>query len=146
MHYIGRYYHALEQKGRLSIPKSFRISLGQSAVITLGLEQSLFLFSKEEWQQLASEQSHLPFTSKLSRDWVRYLANNASPIQIDSLGRALIPEHLRQAAKLEKEVVIVGSFNRIEIWDRHTYHQYFDQITKKAEAIAEAVGQVTKNE
>lgn len=77
MYLIGRYYHALEQKGRLSVPKSFRDNLGKEPVLTQGLEGCLFLFSKLEWEKTVSAVAKQPLTTKKSRDWARYLSNTA---------------------------------------------------------------------
>lgn len=142
MQLIGRYYHALEQKGRLSIPKSFRSQLGSSGIITLGLEKSLFLFAKKNWQQVALEATNLPFTQKKARDWVRLLSNNAQEVNFDSLGRIQIPDYLRDYANLSKRTCVVGSLNRIEIWDQNTYHHYIDHLQKNPEAIAESISQI----
>ena len=136
---IGRYYHALEQKGRLSIPKTFRDQLKPEAVLTTGLDGCCFLFPQGNWQQVALEAHRLPLTQKAARDWVRYLSNNAASVSFDSQGRILIPEHLRQYGDLRKEVVVVGSLSRVEIWDRARYHQYLDTITNQAEQIAESL-------
>jgi MraZ protein len=139
MYLIGRYYHALEQKGRLSIPASFRKQLGDSAILTLGLEGCLFMFAAPNWQQVALEATKLPFTQKKARDWIRLLANNAKQVEFDPLGRILIPDYLRQYAKLQKHVSIVGSLNRLEIWDQSLYHQYLDELQQHPESIAESI-------
>lgn len=137
--FIGRFYHALEQKGRLSIPAVFRLKLGKSAVITRGLDGCLFLFPDQNWQAVATQAETLPLTKRQARSWVRLLANNASQITFDQLGRILIPDHLRTIAHLNKEVVVVGSLTHLEIWDKHIYHTYLDQIENQAEAIAESL-------
>ncbi len=139
MTFIGRYYHALEQKGRLSIPTSFRSKLGKKAIVTLGLDGCLFLFEVAAWQTLVETSANGPITQKNARDWGRYLANNAEEVDFDSQGRILLSEHIREAAKLVKDVVVVGSFNRIEIWDRNHYHSYLADLEKRAESIAESI-------
>jgi len=139
MTYIGRYYHALEQKGRLSIPVSFRSKLGKKAIVTLGLDGCLFLFDEQTWQDTVTETAEGPMTKKNARDWSRYLANNAEEVEYDAQGRILLSEHARLAAKLTKDVVVVGSLNRIEIWDRDTYHLYLADLEKRAESIAESI-------
>jgi MraZ protein len=141
--FIGRHYHALEQKGRLSIPTGFRQSLKTPAVLTAGLEGCLFLFSHKDWEQVALEAASLPFTNRSARDWARYLAGNASEVDFDQLGRILIPDYLRTHAHLAKQTVVVGAFSRIEIWDQERYHTYFESISQDAAAIAEKVAQTT---
>jgi len=140
VNFIGRYYHALEQKGRLSIPKLFREKMAGSAVLTHGLDGCLFIFPLSGWTTVIESAGNLPFTRKNARDWVRLLANNAVEVTFDRLGRILIPDHLQAVAALDKDVVIVGSLNRLEIWDRQRYHAYFDNISKEAESIAERIG------
>jgi MraZ protein len=137
--FIGRYYHALEQKGRVSIPKTFRQSLGETAVITRGLDGCLYLFESDNWQAVAAQAASMPLTQGQARAWVRLLAHNASEVRFDHLGRILINDDLRQQAGLSKDVVIVGSLTHIEIWDRATYHTYLDKISAQAEAIAESL-------
>lgn len=137
--FIGRYYHALEQKGRLSIPKEHRSQLGTNPVLTVGLEGCLFLMPETEWVKVTETAVNSPLTKKAARDWARYLANNAVSVSLDQLGRILIPEHLRDHSHLAKDVVVVGSINRVEIWDRETYHQYLDSISTQAEGIAESL-------
>lgn len=139
--FIGRYYHALEQKGRLSIPSSFRQRLNRQAVITAGLDGCLFLLENQNWESLLNTTQSLAFTNRRNRDWIRYLANNASQVDIDAQGRILIPEHLRQLVGLKNNVVIVGSVDRIEIWDQPTYHKYLDNLINNVESIAESINQ-----
>lgn len=137
--FIGRFYHALEQKGRLSIPASFRVDLDSPAIITAGLEESLMLLNQNKWHNLIKQVSTLSLTKKAHRDWTRYIANNASQVEIDSVGRILIPDHLRTIGRLKKNVVIVGSFDRIEIWDQSTYHTYHESLAQAAADIAESI-------
>jgi MraZ protein len=139
MHLIGRYYHALEQKGRVSIPPSIRCELGETAILTRGLDGCLFLFSNKDWEKTVGETLDLPLTQKVARDWVRLMANNALEVTFDNLNRILIPQYLRESAKLTKDVVIVGSLTRVEIWDQKTYHLYIETLEANAETIAENI-------
>lgn len=137
--YIGRYYHALEQKGRLSIPAAYRSVLGSQAILTRGLDGCLFLFDRITWDKLLAQASSLPLTQKTARDWLRLLTNSAAVMSFDSLGRILIPDYLRETARLRKSVVIVGSLNRIELWDSQAYKAYLHKLESQAEAIAESL-------
>jgi MraZ protein len=139
MVFIGRYYHALEQKGRLSIPVTFRSKLGNNVILTTGLDGCLFLLEESQWETVIKDIENAPLTKKSSRDWSRYLSNNAVEVQFDQQGRILIPEHLRELAKLEKETVIAGSVSRVEIWDRDIYHTYLKDLETRVEAIAETM-------
>jgi MraZ protein len=136
--FTGRYYHTLEDKGRVSLPKKFR-EVGEKWVLTRGLDGGLFLYPPDLFETEVAKLNQLPFTKKAHRDFVRYLTNDALEIVTDKLGRILIPDHLRAAAQLVKEVVIVGSFQRIEVWSVERYHAYLDQLTQTAEELAESI-------
>lgn len=140
MNFIGRYYHALEQKGRIAIPASFRKSLGSDPILTRGLEGCLFLFPKDKWEK-AMIGTTTPFTKKDVREWTRLMVHNAQPASLDGQGRILIQENLKSFAHLEQECVIAGSVDYIEIWDKATYHTYMDRIESQAESIAERIQQ-----
>jgi MraZ protein len=138
---IGRYYHALEQKGRLSIPKSYRDELGSPVIITRGLDGCLFCFAKSKWQQVEADLASLSLNRKQARDYIRLIAQSAYEVPTDGLGRILIPESLRNLAALKKRVVVAGSISRLEIWDESTYHTYLDKLANEAELISEGISQ-----
>ncbi len=141
--FIGRYYHTLGPKGRVSLPKDYRSHFDTAmGTLTIGLDGSLFLFDETHWQTIIDSMSQAPFTKKSHRDWIRLLANNAASVSPDKQGRILIPNYLIQYAQLSKNVVIAGSFNRIEIWDQTKYHQYMDSLTINAPEIAESQTQL----
>ena len=129
--FIGRYYHTIESKGRLAIPPRFREELRSGGVITWGLDGCLFLFPDSFWQKLSKKLASLPLTSAPARNLVRHLVQSASPLNLDSQGRTLIPEHLRQQTQLKKQVVVAGALTRVEIWDRDIYHQHLDLIAQQ---------------
>lgn len=128
--FTGHYYHTIETKGRLAIPISYREELSSGGVLTWGLDGCLFLFPSSSWQRLSEKLASLPMTNLQARNLTRLLIQSASELNLDSQGRTLIPEHLRKIANLKKQVVVAGSLNRIEIWDRDAYHQHFDLIAK----------------
>lgn len=136
--FIGTYYHRIEEKNRVSLPKKFR-SMGDSWVITHGLDGGVFLFLAEDFQAELQKLSQLAFTKKAHRDFIRLMANEASEVEVDQSGRILLPEFLRASAQLVKDVAIVGSYQRIEIWNVEKYHQYLDHLNSNAEGIAEEV-------
>lgn len=137
--FIGRYYHTIEEKGRVSLPKSFR-EREKQWVITRGLDGGLFLFPQTTFETQVQTLDQLGFTKKVHRDIVRLLTNDAEAVTVDPQGRVTIPDHLRATAQLTKQVVIVGSYQRIELWDVEKYHQYLDGIATQAEVIAEQIG------
>lgn len=136
--FIGRYYHTIEEKGRVSLPKKFRDG-GDDWIITRGLDGGLFVFLKDQFTSELEKLSTHPFTKKAHRDFIRLMTNEAEEVKVDENGRLLIPEYLRATAQLTKNVVIVGSYQRIEIWDVEKYHTYIDQLEKMAEETAEKV-------
>lgn len=136
--FIGRYYHHLEEKGRLSLPKEFRTQ-HQNWVITRGLEGGLFLLPFDEFNKQLELISGNTFIKKNQRDMTRLLTNDAREVKPDSLGRITLPEYLIQQAELKKQVVIIGSFHYIEIWDQEKYHQYLAKIEPQSEKLAESI-------
>ncbi len=128
--FIGHYYHSIETKGRLAIPASFRAELESGGVLTWGLDGCLFLFPASYWQKFSEKLASLSLTNQTARDLTRLLVQSASDLNLDSQGRTLIPEHLRKQANLKKQVVVAGSLNRIEIWDRETYHTHLELISQ----------------
>ncbi len=138
--FIGRYYHKLEEKGRISLPKSLR-GTDQNWVITRGLDGGLFLFKAESFEAEIEKLALKTFTKKNDRDFIRYMTNDAYALDVDKNGRVLLPEYLINFAKISKDVVIVGSYNKIEIWDMDKYHEYLDQMEQRSEEIAESINE-----
>ena len=137
--YIGRYYHQIEEKGRVSLPKKFREQGTENFVITRGLDGGLFIYPEHAWQATIQTLSEKTETKKMHRDFVRLMTNEAQEVQVDKLGRIHIPEYLRNFAHLQKDVVVIGSFSKIEIWDVNVYHSYIENLEKNAENISELI-------
>jgi MraZ protein len=135
---IGTYYHRLEENHRLSLPKKFRDEQTEW-VVTRGLDGCLFLFKTAEFEAQLAEISDRSLTKKTNRDLVRLMANEAEAVTVDQNGRVHLPEYLTKFANLTKDVVVVGSLNRVEIWDLATYHAYVEHLETEAEAIAEQI-------
>lgn len=140
--FIGEYIHTIDPKKRLAIPAKFRKNLGQEAVITLGLDNCLFLFSMDEWKLLAEKLSRLPLGQQDARGFSRLMMAGAAEVELDSLGRILIPDHLKNRAGLEKKVVLAGVGSRIEIWDEKNWQNYKVGAEKDAASLAEKMGQL----
>ena len=132
---IGEYEHSLDAKGRLIMPAKLRTDMGEKFIITKGLDGCLFVFSQIEWSNFESKLKELPLTNKNARDFVRFFLSGATECEIDKQGRFLIPSNLRQAAKLEKDAVIVGVGTRLEIWDKEIWQKCDENIS--ADEIAE---------
>lgn len=139
--YIGRYYHKIDEKNRFSLPASFRKSIGKKAVITKGLDGCLFIFDDQTWSRTLQDAARLEYTKKNNRDFVRLLTNEAEEIDVDSHGRVLISSQLKEQAQLGKEIVVVGSLDRVEVWDQTHYHEYLKRIESRAETIAENISE-----
>lgn len=129
--FIGTYYHTLEDQNRISIPKSFRTELTPGSVITYGLDGCLFLFTADSWSKLTDKLAALPLTSKAARDFLRLLTYNATPVEVDKLGRTKLTSSICQIANLKKEVVFAGALTRVEIWDKARYHSYIDGLNSQ---------------
>ena len=133
---IGEFEHSLDAKGRLIMPAKLRESIGEKFVVTKGLDGCLFAFSLDEWANFEEKLKMLPLSNKNSREFSRFFLSGATECEIDKQGRFLIPNNLRDAANLEKEVVIIGVGTRIEIWDKNKWKSYSnDNIS--VEEIAE---------
>ncbi|MFA0815642.1 MAG: division/cell wall cluster transcriptional repressor MraZ [Anaerofustis sp.] len=121
----GEYRHAIDEKGRVSIPVKFRNDLGNVFVISKGIgEDCLFVFTLLEWRRLEEKIRKLPLTDKKARRFSRYLVGGATECEVDKQGRAMIPQYLRDYAGLKKEVVLVGLTTRVEIWDAQQWDEY----------------------
>lgn len=140
--FIGEYSHSLDTKGRLAVPAKFRQEIAQGAVVTRGLDSCLFLYPQEEWLKLAQKLAELPISQAKSRAFARLMLAGAMDVSIDRQGRILIPGYLRQYAKMHKQVVIAGLFNRLEIWDAGIWNKYKAQTEKDSGEIAEAMGEL----
>ncbi|MFH0831143.1 MAG: division/cell wall cluster transcriptional repressor MraZ [Parcubacteria group bacterium] len=135
--FIGEYQHSIDIKGRLAVPAKFRARLAKGAVVTRGLDQSLFLYAMNEWQQLAERLSKLSIAKANTRAFARLMLAGAMDVQVDRQGRIIIPEYLRAYAKIGKQVVLAGLYSRIEIWDKATWERYTASTEKKSTDIAE---------
>ncbi len=135
--FIGEYAHSVDQKGRLAVPTKFRKLLGTQAVVTRGLDNSLFLYTNKEWKKLAEKLAALPFSHKQSRAFARLMLAGAMEVTIDKQGRIMLPDYLRTFAKIKKKAVMAGLYNRIEIWDQAAWEKYKKATEKESGAIAE---------
>lgn len=135
---IGKYYHHLENKGRLSLPAKFR-EVSQAWIVTRGLDGCLFLLQESNFKQELDKIAQSSLTKKANRDLLRLMTNEASELEVDDNGRVNLPNYLIEFANLKKEVVVVGSLNHLEVWDQEKYHNYIDQIESQAEDIAESI-------
>jgi len=134
---LGEYTHSIDEKGRAIIPAKLRNDLGDSFVICKGMEGCLFMYSQVEWNKFVEELETLPRMNKDARLFKRYFFGSASEGSFDKQGRASIPAALREAANLEKDIVLVGVQDRVEIWDKARWENSSDVSEEELDAIAE---------
>ena len=140
--YIGEYEHSLDEKKRISLPKSFRADLGKKVVMTRGLDNCLFVYSRKEWEKVAEKLQSLSFAQADTRGFNRFILSGAAEVEVDAAGRVLIPMHQVQFAGLKKDVVFAGVSDRVEIWDATRWNTYKARIEKQADALAEKLGEI----
>lgn len=140
--FIGEYFLTVDEKGRLSIPVKFRTQLSRGAVVTRGLDSALFLYTAKEWQVLAGKLASLPISKANTRAFSRLMLAGAMDVEMDSQGRIILPDYLRQFGGIKKKVVLAGLYNRLEIWDEGQWRKYQDSTEKGAGDIAEALEQL----
>jgi len=139
---IGEYKHNLDPKKRLAIPSKFRKELGEGAVLTKGLDGCLFIFPSKNWAPFAEMLGGLSIGKQDTRSFARLFLSGAVEVEFDSLGRILIPDNLKEFASLNKEVVIAGLFNRLEIWNDEKWAAYKSNLEKNSDKIAEKLGEL----
>ncbi len=135
--FMGEYHHNIDNKGRLIVPSKFRDDLGEMFIITRGLDQCLFGYPLSEWKQIEEKLKALPLTKKDARAFTRFFFSGATESELDKQGRINLPAPLLQYAKLDKECVILGVSNRIEIWSKQIWEEYFSQSEDSFAEIAE---------
>ena len=139
---IGEYLHTLDNKKRVAVPAKFRKEIGKKAVITKGLDGCLVVYPFEEWKIVAEKLSNLPTGQLNNRNFVRILLANASEAEIDSLGRILVPDYLKNHAELGEKVVMVGVYKRFEIWNEKRWEEYKSKVERETDALAEKLGEL----
>ncbi len=137
--FMGEYFHTVDGKGRLIIPAKFREGLGETFVVTKGLDNCLFVYPSQEWKVLEEKLRALPFTKKDARAFVRFFFSGATECELDKQGRILLPANLRGYANLEKDVVVIGVSSRVEIWSKETWKKYSTEAEMDYEDIAEKI-------
>lgn len=140
--FIGEYNHSIDEKGRLAVPTKFRAELKNGAVVTRGLDNCLFLYTKKEWQALAEKLAKLPISQSNTRAFARLMLSGAMDVLLDGQGRVMLPDYLRKYASLKKKVIITGLYNRLEIWDEEIWEKYRSGTEKDSTNIAEGMGEL----
>jgi len=144
MVFLGEYEVTLDAKGRFLLPAGLKKQIpedaGEQFVIARGFEKCLTLYPKKNWDPILAELSKVSEYKAENREFLRYFTMGATLSELDSAGRMLIPPNLKAHAGLEKDVVLVSVINKIEIWDKGKYQQFFDSFTpEKYSDLAERV-------
>jgi len=135
--FMGEYHHSIDEKGRIIIPSKFRNELGESFIVTRGIENCLFVYSLPEWEKIVTKLKSLPFTKKDARNFTRFFLSGATTVEFDKQGRINIQSPLASYAKLEKECVVVGVNDRLEIWSLDSWNKFFEDNQENLSDIAE---------
>ncbi len=129
--FFGQYYHSLDDRGRISLPKKIRNVIDSNEVILIkGFEPCIFGYEKRTWEENSSKELSNPISDKTSRDLRRYLFSAASAEEIDKVGRVLLPAMLKEYARIKSNVIIIGAGDHFEIWDEKTWKEYLKEIEK----------------
>ena len=139
--FYGEFFHSIDRKGRLILPSKFRevakANFIEKFFVTRGLDKCLFMFTETEWRSQESKFKSVSFTKSESRKFNRLYFSGAGQIDCDKQGRVLIPKYLKDYAGIKRDVVIIGVSNRIEIWAKDAWQQYYDNSKDSFEDIAE---------
>ncbi|MEO6455881.1 MAG: division/cell wall cluster transcriptional repressor MraZ [Ginsengibacter sp.] len=134
--FIGEYEATLDAKGRFLLPSGFKKQLSEGSaenfVANRGFEKCLSLYPMKSWKPIFSEISELNDFDPKVRQFRRYFLNGATQIELDSASRLLLPKNLMEYAGLEREIVLVSAVNKIEIWDKNKYQQFFETFSPEA--------------
>lgn len=137
---IGQYKHTIDVKKRLALPAKFRGELGLNVIVTKGVENCLVVYTEKEWEQMSAKLGNLPISQGEARSFARHLLASAMEVSLDKLGRILIPDYLKTYAALEKNVIVCGLSNRLEIWDEKKWDDYRKNAEKGVEEIVSKLG------
>ena len=137
--FIGEFHHNIDEKGRIAIPARYREQLGKNFVITRGIEHCIYVYPTSTFDTIVSKLSSLPFTKKDARAFTRFFMSGATAIELDKQGRANIPGPLFDYANLSKNCVIIGTGDRLEIWNEDDFNLFMSSATNEMSDIAEGL-------
>jgi len=134
--FIGEYRHTIDTKKRMALPAKFRRELGKTVIITRGFENCLIVYPQKEWKIMSDKLGKLPTSQHEARGFARIMLAGAMEVNLDKLGRILIPEYLKKYANLKRNVRVCGLFNRLEIWDAKKWETYRGKMEKEVDGLA----------
>ena len=135
--FIGEYHHTIDDKGRIIIPAKFRDALGNNFIVTRGIENCLFVYSNEDWDKICNKLNSLPFTKKDARVFNRFFMSGATSVELDKQGRVNLTSPLIDYAFLKKDCVVIGTGDRLEIWAKESWDNFFNSTKDSMSDIAE---------
>jgi MraZ protein len=138
---IGEFSHGMDKKNRIIIPSKLREGLGDTFIMTKGLDSCLYIYPKAEWEVFEKKLKALPMTDKNVRAFVRFFFSGANEMEPDKMGRVLIPQSLLSYAGIEGEVVSVGMMDRVEVWSKEKWTAY-NESDMDMDAIAEKMNEL----
>jgi MraZ protein len=145
---IGEYIHTIDEKNRISLPAKFRKEMGKVVIITPGLDKCLFIFTTKEWEKVSHKLSDsvtdLSFLKADQRSFNRNMFGQAVDVEVDSIGRILIPENLKEKIKVKGSAALIGMQDRVEVWNDKVWSQASALASKQAEQLAEKLGNTGK--
>lgn len=139
---IGEYTHTIDEKNRLSLPAKFRAEMGKKVVMTRGLDKCVAIFTQREWQRISEKLSESSMLQADSRSFSRFMFGGATEVEVDSIGRVLVPDFLKEWGKLGVKVAVIGVRSRVEIWNEKAWEANKETVETQADALAEKLGQV----
>ncbi len=134
---IGQHEGKIDAKGRTAFPKKLREIIGDKLIITLGYENSLIIVSEDGWKALLEGTEGKPFIQQEARETQRFLLGGASNVELDSKGRFVIPNYLRSFGKIKDEVVFIGLYRYVELWDKALWEAYRLSLEKNIDRISQ---------
>ena len=137
--FMGEFHHNLDAKGRIIVPAKLREDIGENIIITRGIEDCLFVYSATEWTKVVSKLKTLPFTKKDARSFTRMFLSGATSLEFDKQGRVTIPNPLINYASLEKECVVVGVNDRLEVWAKDKWDSFVEGSREELSDLAESL-------
>ncbi|KKS17110.1 MAG: Protein MraZ [candidate division WWE3 bacterium GW2011_GWC1_41_7] len=128
--FLGEYQPNITEGSRIALPKKLRDQVrGDEVILSRGFEKCVFIYDKEDWMQEAGKQVENPITDSKTRELKRYMFASASEVPIDSQGRVVIPQNLKEYSGLDKRTAVIGAGDHIEVWDWDTWHVHFEKIS-----------------
>lgn len=139
---IGEYIHSIDNKNRISLPAKFRKETGRRLVVAPGLDNCLFVFTQKEWQRISEALAKSNLLQANNRSFSRFFFGGAVEVGADNIGRILIPDFLKEYARLKDEVIVIGVQNRLEIWSAKMWRDYKKTVVSQADTLAERLGEL----